>query len=158
MAANQVASGFSDCILAGGVESISTTQGQTNMHMYVNEKLAEDVPGIYHAMGQTAECVAKRYNITREAQDEYALSSQQRTAAAQEGGFYDDEIIPMDTVMKLVNKETGEELWKYKLPAGGYATPITYKKDGKQYVVIACGGGKMGTPSGNKYVAFHLNK
>jgi acetyl-CoA acyltransferase len=60
-------------------------------------------------MGQTAECVAKRYNVTREAQDEYALSSQQRTAAAQEAGFYDDEIIPMDTVMKLVNKETGEE-------------------------------------------------
>ena len=109
MAANQVASGFSDCILAGGVESISTTQGQTNMHMYVNEKLAEDVPGIYHAMGQTAECVAKRYNVTREAQDEYALSSQQRTAAAQEGGFYDDEIIPMDTTMILKNKETGAE-------------------------------------------------
>ena len=109
MAANQVASGFSDCIMAGGVESISTTQGQTNMHMYVNEQLAEDVPGIYHAMGQTAECVAKRYNVTREAQDEYALSSQQRTAAAQEAGLYDDEIIPMDAVMKLVNKETGEE-------------------------------------------------
>ena len=109
MAANQVASGFSDCIMAGGVESISTTQGQTNMHMYVNEQLAEEAPGIYHAMGQTAECVAKRYNVTREAQDEYALSSQKRTAAAQEAGFYDDEIIPMDTVMKLVNKETGEE-------------------------------------------------
>jgi acetyl-CoA acyltransferase len=109
MAANQVASGFSDCIMAGGVESISTTQGQTNMHMYVNEQLAEEAPGIYHAMGQTAECVAKRYNVTREAQDEYALSSQKRTAAAPEAGFYDDEIIPMDTVMKLVNKETGEE-------------------------------------------------
>ena len=60
-------------------------------------------------MGQTAECVAKRYNVTREAQDEYALSSQQRTAAAQEAGLYDDEIVPMDTVMKLVNKETGAE-------------------------------------------------
>ena len=82
MAATQVQSGFSDCIIAGGVESISTTQGNTNMHMYVNEQLAADVPGIYHAMGQTAECVAKRYNVTREAQDEYALSSQQRTAAA----------------------------------------------------------------------------
>ena len=109
MAATQVQSGFSDCIIAGGVESISTTQGNTNMHMYVNEQLAADVPGIYHAMGQTAECVAKRYNVTREAQDEYALSSQQRTAAAQEAGYYDDEIVPMDTVMKLVNKESGEE-------------------------------------------------
>ena len=63
-----------------------------------------------------------------------------------------------DHYFRGFNKETGEELWKYKLPAGGYATPITYKKDGKQYVVIACGGGKMGTPSGNKYVAFRLNK
>ena len=109
MAATQVQSGFSDCIMAGGVESISTTQGNTNMHMYVNDTLAADAPGIYHAMGQTAECVAKRYDVSREAQDEYALSSQQRTAAAQEAGLYDDEIVPMDTVMKLVNKETGAE-------------------------------------------------
>ena len=63
-----------------------------------------------------------------------------------------------DHYFRAFNKETGEELWKYKLPAGGYATPITYKKGGEQYVVIACGGGKMGTPSGNKYVAFRLNK
>ena len=66
MAATQVQSGFSDCIIAGGVESISTTQGHGNMHMYVNEKLAEEVPGIYHAMGITAETVAKRYGVTRE--------------------------------------------------------------------------------------------
>jgi quinoprotein glucose dehydrogenase len=62
-----------------------------------------------------------------------------------------------DGYFRAFNKKTGEELWKYKLPAGGYATPITYKKNGEQYVVIACGGGKMGTPSGNKYVAFSLN-
>ena len=109
MAATQIQSGFYDCIIAGGVESISTSQGHTNMHMYVNEKLAEQVPGIYHAMGTTAECVADRYNVTREAQDEYALSSQQRCAAAQDAGYYDDEIIPMDTKMILKNKETGAE-------------------------------------------------
>ncbi|MFL2698203.1 MAG: thiolase family protein [Gammaproteobacteria bacterium] len=109
MAATQVQSGFSDCIIAGGVESISTTQGHGNMHMYVNEKLAEEVPGIYHAMGITAETVAKRYSVSRESQDEYALSSQQRTAAAQESGLYDDEIIPMQTKMILRNKETGAE-------------------------------------------------
>ena len=109
MAATQIQSGFYDCIIAGGVESISTSQGHTNMHMYVNDKLAEEVPGIYHAMGTTAECVADRYNITREAQDEYALSSQQRCAAAQDAGYYDDEIIPMDTKMILKNKETGAE-------------------------------------------------
>ena len=109
MAATQIQSGFYDCIIAGGVESISTSQGHTNMHMYVNDKLAEEAPGIYHAMGTTAECVADRYNVTREAQDEYALSSQQRCAAAQDSGLYDDEIIPMETKMILKNKETGAE-------------------------------------------------
>ena len=109
MAATQIQSGFYDCIIAGGVESISTTQGMGNMHMYVNEKLAEEVPGIYHAMGTTAEAVADRYSVSREAQDEYALSSQQRCAAAQDSGLYDDEIIPMDTKMILKNKETGAE-------------------------------------------------
>ncbi len=109
MAATQIQSGFYDCIIAGGVESISTSQGHTNMHMYVNDKLAEEAPGIYHAMGTTAEAVADRYEVSREAQDEYALSSQQRCAAAQDAGLYDDEIIPMDTKMILKNKETGAE-------------------------------------------------
>ena len=109
MAATQVQSGFADCIIAGGVESISTTQGKGNMHMYVNEKLAEEAPGIYHAKGTTAETVAKRYGVSRESQDEYALSSQERCAKAQDQGLFDDEIIPMETKMLLVNKETGAE-------------------------------------------------
>ena len=109
MAATQVQSGFADCIIAGGVESISTTQGKGNMHMYVNEKLAEEAPGIYHAMGTTAETVAKRYGVSRESQDEYALSSQDRCAKGQDQGLFDDEIIPMETKMLLVNKETGAE-------------------------------------------------
>jgi len=109
MAATQVQSGFADCIVAGGVESISTVQGNTNMHMYVNEKIAEEVPGIYHAMGITAETVAKRYGVSREAQDEYSLSSQERCAKAQDQGLFDDEIIPMATKMLLKNKETGAE-------------------------------------------------
>ena len=109
MAATQVQSGFADCIIAGGVVSISTTQGKGNMHMYVNEKLAEEAPGIYHAMGTTAETVAKRYGVSRESQDEYALSSQERCAKGQDQGLFDDEIIPMETKMLLVNKETGAE-------------------------------------------------
>ena len=109
MAATQVQSGFADCMIAGGVESISTIQGNTNMHMYVNDKIVEETPGIYHAMGTTAELVAKRYQVSREAQDEYALSSQQRTAKAQDEGLFDDEIIPMATKMLLKNKETGAE-------------------------------------------------
>lgn len=61
-----------------------------------------------------------------------------------------------DQKIRAFHKDTGEELWVHDLPAGGYATPITYHKDGKQYLVIACGGGKMGTPSGDQYVAFTL--
>ena len=109
MAATQIQSGFANCIIAGGVESISTAQGHINRYMFENEKIAEEVPGIYHAMGTTAETVAKRYNVTREAQDEYALSSQLRCAEAQNQGLFDDEIIPMNAVMKVVNKDTGEE-------------------------------------------------
>jgi len=108
MAATQIQSGFADCIIAGGVESISTTHGHINEYMFKNKKIAESVPGVYHAMGITAETVAKRYNITRESQDEYALSSQLRCAEAQNQGLYDDEIIPMKTLMMVKDKETGE--------------------------------------------------
>jgi quinoprotein glucose dehydrogenase len=61
-----------------------------------------------------------------------------------------------DGYFRAFDKDTGDELWKYKLPAGGYATPSIYEIDGKQYIVIACGGGKMGTHSGDSYVAFTL--
>jgi len=61
-----------------------------------------------------------------------------------------------DEYFRAFNKNTGEEVWKYKLPAGGYATPSSYEVDGKQYIVIACGGGKMGTKSGDSYIAFSL--
>ena len=108
MAGTQIQSGFADCIIAGGVESISTAQGHINTYMFENEKITKEVPGIYHAMGTTAETVAKRYNVTRESQDKYALSSQQRCAEAQNQGLYDDEIIPMKTLMMVKDKETGE--------------------------------------------------
>ncbi len=61
-----------------------------------------------------------------------------------------------DEQIRAFDKKTGKELWKSKLPAGGYATPATYWTEGRQYVVIACGGGKMGTKSGDAYVAFSL--
>ena len=61
-----------------------------------------------------------------------------------------------DEYFRAFDKDTGKELWKYKLPAGAYATPSVYKAGGKQYIVIACGGGKMGTKSGDEYVAFTL--
>lgn len=108
MAASQVMAGCYDTVIAGGVEQITMLSGKQNMDGFVNEKLAESHPGIYHPMGITAECVANRYNVSREAQDEIAFESQKRTAAAQEAGKFIDEIIPMDTKMMLMNKETGE--------------------------------------------------
>ena len=108
MAASQVMAGCYDTVIAGGVEQITMLSGKQNMDGFVNEKLAESHPGIYHPMGITAECVANRYNVSREAQDEIAFESQKRTAAAEEAGKFVDEIIPMDTKMMLMNKETGE--------------------------------------------------
>jgi acetyl-CoA acyltransferase len=108
MAASQIMAGCYDTVIAGGVEQITMLSGKQNMDGFVNEKLAESHPGIYHPMGITAECVANRYNVSREAQDEIAFESQKRTAAAQEAGKFTDEIIPMDTKMMLMNKETGE--------------------------------------------------
>jgi len=108
MAASQIMAGCYDTIIAGGVEQITMLSGNNNMHEFVNPKLAEEHPGIYYPMGMTAETVAKRYNVSREAQDEIAFHSQMRTAAAQEAGKFSDEIIPMATKMMLMNKETGE--------------------------------------------------
>ena len=106
MAASQIMAGCYDTVIAGGAETISMMN--MNMDNFVNERLAQESPGIYFPMGMTAEVVAKRYDVSREAQDEYAFESQMRTAAAQQSGGYDDEIIPMDTKMLLMNKETGE--------------------------------------------------
>ena len=109
MAATQIQSGFADCIIAGGVESISTTQpDHINTYMLENERLLKEKPSIYDAMGDTAETVAKRYKVSRESQDEYALSSQLRCAEAQNNNLFDGEIAPMKTVMKVLDKESGE--------------------------------------------------
>lgn len=106
-AANQIASGIDDVILAGGVEQISMTK--TNGDGLFNNDIMALSPGIYMPMGQTAEIVAQRYNVKREDQDQMALLSQQRTAAAQEAGIFDDEIVPMTVKWVQKNKETGEE-------------------------------------------------
>lgn len=108
IAANQIASGCSDIIVAGGVESISLTMKSVNTDHLINPLLKEQVPGIYFPMGQTAEIVARRYNVSREDQDLYALQSQQRTAQAQADGLFDDEIVPMAVKYKVEDKRTGQ--------------------------------------------------
>jgi acetyl-CoA C-acetyltransferase len=114
LAAQQIVGG-SDIMIGGGVESISLVQlgprpaqSGDNRNRVVDEKLMKKVPALYMSMLETAEIVAERYNISREYQDEYALQSQQRTAAAQAANKYKDEIVPMATKMAQVNKETGE--------------------------------------------------
>jgi acetyl-CoA C-acetyltransferase len=95
-AAQRIIAGEGDIYAAGGVESISCVQQEMNTHM-LQVWLSQHKPEIYWPMLQTAETVAKRYNISRERQDEYGVQSQQRAAAAQAAGLFDAEIVPMTT-------------------------------------------------------------
>jgi acetyl-CoA acetyltransferase family protein len=104
MAAHEILSEGVDAAIGGGVESISLTPRDNNPHPWV----AEHKPGIYMVMGATAEVVAKRYNVNRQSQDEYSLLSQQRTARAQNEGFFEGEIVPMKVTRALLDKKTGQ--------------------------------------------------
>jgi acetyl-CoA C-acetyltransferase len=95
-------------MVAGGLESISKVQNNLNTNDLANPWMLEHKPEIYMPMGQTAEVVARRYKVPREAQDEYALVSQRRTAAAQKSGKIAEEIAPIDVTMEVRNKQTGE--------------------------------------------------
>jgi len=107
MAAQRVMVDNVPVMVAGGVESISCVQNETNRHMRQDPWLVEHKPELYWSMLQTAETVAKRYNISKEAQDEYGVRSQLRAAAAHAAGKFNDEIVPMTTVMGVVDKESG---------------------------------------------------
>jgi acetyl-CoA C-acetyltransferase len=94
-------------VVAGGMESISLVQNEhINDYRLIEPGVQQAKPGIYFSMIQTAEIVARRYGVTRDAQDDYALQSQQRTAAAQAAGKFDDEIVPLTAIKKVVDKET----------------------------------------------------
>ena len=94
--------------VAGGLELISLVQMNMNTKFYRDEWIVEHKGALYMPMIETADIVAKRYGISRQKQDEYALMSQQRTAAGQKAGRFDAEIVPMTTVMAVENKETKE--------------------------------------------------
>jgi acetyl-CoA C-acetyltransferase len=117
-AAKQVISDNMQVAIGGGVESISMNQ-TANMFLRVDPWLIQNIPATYMQMIETAEIVAERYKISRERQDEYSLQSQQRTHAAQQAGKFDDEIVPLPSVMKFANKETGETS----------DVPVTLEKD-----------------------------
>jgi acetyl-CoA C-acetyltransferase len=107
LAAQRVMTEGAAVIVAGGLESISCVQNETNTHMRRDPWIDEHKPTLYWNMLQTAETVAKRYNISKDAQDEYGVRSQQRAAAAQAAGKFNDEIVPMTTTMGVADKATG---------------------------------------------------
>ena len=106
-AAQRVIAGEGDIYAAGGVESISCVQQEANHHMIAEVWLKQHKPELYWPMVQTAETVAKRYKISRERQDEYGVRSQQRAFAAMNEGKFNDEIVPMTTIMGVADKATG---------------------------------------------------
>ncbi|HEX5380402.1 MAG TPA: acetyl-CoA C-acyltransferase [Phenylobacterium sp.] len=109
MAAGYVRNDGCDVVVAGGVESISMPGGGAGGAANIDPELTKLYPAIFMPMIDTADIVAKRYNVSRESQDEYSLESQRRMASAQQSGKFKDEIVPMKTKMKVVNKETKEE-------------------------------------------------
>jgi acetyl-CoA C-acetyltransferase len=116
IAAKQIISDDMAITVGGGVESISLVENEhMNQYRASDPWLVENLPDIYMPMLQTAEVVAERYGVSRDAQDEYSLSSQQRTATAQEAGRFDEEIVPLPSRKLVVNKETGEQAYEQVL-------------------------------------------
>ena len=113
LAAHQIMNEGVDAAIGGGVESISVVPRDSSP----NPTLEEKMPGLYMVMGDTAEVVAKRYKISRLAQDEYSLLSQQRTARAQREGFFEDEIAPMRVTKAVLDKKTGAHIGKEEVCA-----------------------------------------
>ncbi len=112
LASQRVLAGEGEIFVAGGVESISLVQNEMNKHHFQDEWLHRHKPETYWPMLQTAEYVARRYEIPRERQDEYGVQSQQRAAKARAEGKFKDEIAPLTTKMKVVDKNTGQETIK----------------------------------------------
>ncbi len=112
IASQRILAGEGETYVAGGVESISMVQNEMNKHHLQDDWLHRHKPEIYWPMLQTAEYVAKKYDIPREAQDHFGAQSQQRAAQARKEGKFKDEIVPITTKMKVVDKNTGAETLK----------------------------------------------
>ena len=109
IASQRIMAGEGEIYAAGGVESISCVQNEMNKHMLNDDWIVEHKPELYWPMLQTAEYVSQKYQINRQQQDEYGVRSQQRAAAARDAGRFADEIAPITTTMKVVDKATGAE-------------------------------------------------
>ena len=109
LAAQRIMTGEAEVYVAGGVESISCVQNEMNKHMFEDEWLKANKPAVYWSMLQTAENVAQRYKIGREVQDRYGVDSQVKAGRARAAGKFKDEIVPITTKMKIIDKHTGQE-------------------------------------------------
>ncbi|CAG0967825.1 acetyl-CoA C-acetyltransferase [Burkholderiales bacterium] len=141
MAAQRVIVDQVPALVAGGVESISCVQNEANRHMIMETWLKQHKPEVYWPMLQTAETVAKRYQISREAQDQYGARSQQRAAAAQAAGKFDHEIVPISVTMGVADKESGRLLTKEVIVSAdeGIRADTTYEAVAKIKPAIAGG-------------------
>jgi acetyl-CoA C-acetyltransferase len=137
LAAQRILAGEGDIFVAGGIESISLVQNFTNKHRLTDDWLVKNKPEIYWPMLRTAETVAKRYKIPREAQDMYGVDSQLRAAAAREAGKFKDEIVPITTRMtktELNEKKEVVRTWEEEvtlLSDEGIRTDTTYESVAK---------------------------
>ncbi len=151
LAAQRIMTGEAGILVAGGVESISCVQNESNKHMLEEEWLAKNKPEIYWPMLATAENVSRRYKIGREAQDRYGVRSQQRAAAARAAGKFNDEIVPISTRMRVVDKETGKESVK-EVTAGqdeGIRPDTTY--EGVSQIKPALDGGVIAAGNASQF-------
>lgn len=119
MAANRVIGDGVPIMVAGGVESVSLVQPNLNKEHFKEEWLEGNKPELWLSMIETADIVAERYGVSRDRQDEYAVQSQARTAAGQEAGSFDDEIVPLPTIKQITDKATG----------GTWTEKVTLAKD-----------------------------
>jgi len=150
-AAQRILTGEGELYAAGGVESISCVQNEMNKHMFTEDWLTKNKPEVYWPMLQTAEYVAKKYAIPREAQDRYGVQSQLRAAAAREAGKFKDEIVPITTRMKVVDKQTGVETLKETTAAQdeGIRADTTY--EGVSQIKPAIEGGVIAAGNASQF-------
>jgi len=140
MAAQRIVAGESDCLVAGGVESISCVQQEMNRHMLVDSWLKEHKPAVYMSMLETAENVAKRYGISKERMDHYGAESQQKACAAQEAGKFGDEIVACTVTAGVADATLGLRTKEVTISADeGLRPGTTY--DGIQGIRSALPGG-----------------
>jgi acetyl-CoA C-acetyltransferase len=151
LAAQRVMAGEGEVFVAGGVESISCVQNESNKHMLRDPWLSEHKPEIYWAMLQTAENVAKRYGIARERQDEYGVQSQQRAAAAAAAGKFDAEIVPMTVTMGVADKDSARLFTRESTIAAdeGIRADTTY--DGVARIKPALPGGVIAAGNASQF-------